>query len=93
MSQYKLITVPMDAKDLREITLASYAVCQDRELTAYERYQLFLSVSDTVARMKQKYQAQLTVIDKGAVIPPHPSWRELKCNLTAIESWLTSRNN
>ncbi|HCP6915058.1 TPA: hypothetical protein OE718_002111 [Escherichia coli] len=91
MSQYKLITVSVDAKDLREVTLATYAVYQDRELTAYERYQLFLSVSDTVARMQQKYQVQLTVIDKGAVIPPHPSWRELKCNLTAIESWLTSR--
>lgn len=91
MSQYKLITVSVDAKDLREITLAANAVQQDSELTAYERYQLFLSVSDTVARMQQKYQVQLTVIDKGVVIPPHPSWRELKCNLTAIESWLTSR--
>lgn len=91
MSQYKLITVPMDAKDLREITLAANAVQQDSELTAYERYQLFLSVSDTVARMQQKYQVQLTVIDKGAVIPPHPSWRVLKSKLTAIESWLTSK--
>lgn len=91
MSQYKLITVPMDAKDLREITLASYAVQQDGELTAYERYQLFLSVNSTVARMKQKYQVQLTVIDNGAVIPPHPSWRELRSKLTTIESWLTSK--
>ena len=91
MSQYKLITVPMDAKDLREITLASYAVQQDGELTAYERYLLFLSVSSTVARMKQKYQVQLTVIDNGAVIPPHPSWRELRSKLTTIESWLTSK--
>lgn len=91
MSQYKLITVPMDAKDLREITLASYAVQQDGELTAYERYQLFLSVNSTVARMKQKYRVQLTVIDNGAVIPPHPSWRELRSKLTTIESWLTSK--
>lgn len=91
MSQYKLITVPMDAKDLREITLAANAVQQDSELTAYERYQLFLSASDTVARMQQKYQVQLTVIDKGAVIPPHPSWRVLRSKLTTIESWLTSK--
>lgn len=91
MSQYKLITVPMDAKDLREITLAANAVKQDSELTAYERYQLFLSVSNTVARMQQKYQVQLTVIDKGAVIPPHPSWRVLRSKLTTIESWLTSK--
>ncbi len=48
MSQYKLITVSVDAKDLREITLAANAVQQDSELTAYERYQLFLSISDTV---------------------------------------------
>ncbi|EDD9854400.1 hypothetical protein BZQ24_07845 [Salmonella enterica subsp. enterica serovar Enteritidis] len=91
MSQYKLITVPMDVKDLREITLAANAVQQDSELTAYERYQLFLSISDTVARMQQKYQVQLTVIDKGAVIPPHPSWRVLRSKLTTIESWLTSK--
>ena len=91
MSQYKLITVPMDAKDLREITLAANAVQQDSELTAYERYQLFLSISDTVARMQQKYQVQLTVIDNGAVIPPPPSWRVLRSKLTTIESWLTSK--
>lgn len=91
MSHYKLITVPMDAKDLREITLATGAVRREDELTVYERYQLFLSVSATVSRMKQKYQAQLTVIDQGAVIPPHPSWRVLRSNLTTIESWLTSR--
>lgn len=91
MSHYKLITVPMDAKDLREIVLATEAIQMDVVLTAYERYQLFLSVSATVARMKQKYQAQLTVIDQGAVIPPHPSWRVLRSNLTTIESWLNSR--
>ena len=91
MSQYKLITVPMDAKDLREITLAANAVQQDSELTAYERYQLFLSVSETVARMQQKYQVQLTVIDKGAAIPPHPSWRVLRSKLTTIQLWLTSK--
>ncbi|EFI3629457.1 hypothetical protein GY509_000897 [Escherichia coli] len=91
MSHYKLITVPMDAKDLREIVLATEAIQMDAVLTAYERYQLFLSVNATVARMKQKYQAQLTVIDQGAVIPPHPSWRVLRSNLTTIESWLTSR--
>lgn len=91
MSHYKLITVPMDAKDLREIVLATEAIQMDAVLTAYERYQLFLSVNATVARMKQKYQAQLTVIDNGAVIPPHPSWRVLRSNLTTIESWLTSR--
>ncbi|ELT9794074.1 hypothetical protein R8O82_001217 [Escherichia coli] len=91
MSHYKLITVPMDAKDLREIVLATEAIQMDAVLTAYERYQLFLSVNATVARMQQKYQAQLTVIDQGAVIPPHPSWRVLRSNLTTIESWLTSR--
>lgn len=91
MSHYKLITVPMDAKDLREITLAAEAIQTDEVLSAYERYQLFLSVSNTVTRMKQKYQAQLTVIDQGAVIPPHPSWRVLRSKLTAIESWLTSK--
>lgn len=91
MSQYKLITVSVDAKDLREITLAANAVQQDSELTAYERYQLFLSIRDTVARMQQKYQVQLTVIDNGAVIPPHPSWRVLRSKLTTIESWLTSK--
>jgi len=91
MSHYKLITVPMDAKDLREIVLATEAIQMDAVLMAYERYQLFLSVNATVARMKQKYQAQLTVIDQGAVIPPHPSWRVLRSNLTTIESWLTSR--
>lgn len=90
MSHYKLITVPMDAKDLREIVLATEAIQMDAVLTAYERYQLFLSISDTVARMQQKYQVQLTVIDKGAVIPPHPSWRVLRSKLTTIESWLTS---
>ncbi|EDC0597966.1 hypothetical protein BGN33_05195 [Salmonella enterica subsp. enterica serovar Enteritidis] len=90
MSHYKLITVPMDAKDLREIVLATEAIQMDAVLTAYERYQLFLSVNATVARMKQKYQAQLTVIDQGAVIPPHPSWRVLRSKLTTIESWLTS---
>lgn len=91
MSHYKLITVPMDAKDLREIVLATEAIQMDAVLTAYERYQLFLSVNATVARMKQKYQAQLTVIDQGAVIPPHPSWRVLRSKLTTIESWLTSK--
>lgn len=91
MSHYKLITVPMDAKDLREIVLATEAIQMDAVLTAYERYQLFLSVNATVARMKQKYQAQLTVIDNGAVIPPHPSWRVLRSKLTTIESWLTSK--
>ena len=91
MSHYKLITVPMDAKDLREIVLATEAIQMDAVLTAYERYQLFLSVNATVARMQQKYQAQLAVIDQGAVIPPHPSWRVLRSNLTTIESWLTSR--